>query len=701
MAFYASKKRGGKAEHGQATTIAPKQFPPMGPSNSKKDPTDHGKFHGKLLGDLIFIEICAGSARLTRAAREAGFTGIAVDHTTTRSCGIDICIFELEDPQQVDELCAFIKAEADNIAAIWIAPSCGTASKARERRLPQLQSLGIEVPVPLRSQDQPDQLDGLQHTNKLKVEKANLLYDAVEKITFTACSEQIFMGIENPGNSHYWNTTPMQNVIQRFGSKFVTFHNCCHGGSRDKLTSVWVNDNWLDSLEARCDNSHTHKSWRVTISKKLVHFPTSEEAAYPPVLCQRIVDCVKQKVLACGAVFANTLAEQIEQPDASVAGRISLGALPRGAKLRPLVAEFGHFAEAVSPAQMSNTVEDFLKTLPKGSKLVSRQLIKRGEIRVVQGQTHFIGGSENLDSHEMVERCWIGIPSEPREFVSRAVAAGHPRGLDVHIDESMQKVVHLNVVAPPYVLAKQRVEYLKRWTLRAKELDSEEEKLRDSMPEHVRLVLGRKRLALFKEMLQDLEYPDAMLVDDIAAGFRLSGYMHKSGVFRPKSKRPAMSMSTLKKLSKSFNKSVMESMQKRQEGELEEATWEETENEVSKGWIFFDESGNTEGKFLGRRFGLRQGAKIRVVDDCTCCGLNLTVGLKEKFKLHSVDFLAAMLGFSLKVCQGSSGARLRGRTYDLKSAYKQFAVHPSDREVLRMGVNKPGSDDMCVIGFNS
>ena len=44
---------------------------------------------------------------------------------------------------------------------------------------------------------------------------------------------------------------------------------------------------------------------------------------------------------------------------------------------------------------------------------------------------------------------------------------------------------------------------------------------------------------------------------------------------------------------------------------------------------------------------------------------------------------------------------LRGRTYDLKSAYKQFAVHPEDRGLLRMGVNVPDKDDFAVIGFNS
>ena len=38
-----------------------------------------------------------GSVRLTKAARDAGFNGIAVDHTDRWSCGMDICIFELED----------------------------------------------------------------------------------------------------------------------------------------------------------------------------------------------------------------------------------------------------------------------------------------------------------------------------------------------------------------------------------------------------------------------------------------------------------------------------------------------------------------------------------------------------------------------------------------------------------------------------
>ena len=221
------------------------------------------------------------------------------------------------------------------------------------------------------------------------------------------------------------------------------------------------------------------------------------------------------------------------------------------------------------------------------------------------------------------------------------------------------------------------------------------------MPEHVRTVLGQKRLVLFGEMLSDLKYPDEKLVEDIAAGFRLSGYMTKSHVFRPKSKRPAMSVSTLRKMSRAFNDSSVASLSKRQDDELEAATWSETESEITKGWVFLDESDSLEGKYVGKRFGIKQGLKIRVIDDCTRCGLNLTVGLHEKFKLHSVDFLAALFGFALRTCPKELRPLVKGRTYDLRSVYKQFAVHPADRETLRMGVNRPGSDKFAVIGFNS
>jgi len=202
--------------------------------------------------------------------------------------------------------------------------------------------------------------------------------------------------------------------------------------------------------------------------------------------------------------------------------------------------------------------------------------------------------------------------------------------------------------------------------------------------------------------LQDYGYPDTSIVDDIAAGFKLSGWMPRSNVFKTRTKRPSMSISTLQALAKALNSSTYRNMEVRQDEELEAATWEETVEEVNKGWVWFDEGGDTTScKFIGRRFGIKQSSKVRVIDDCSCCGLNWTVGLHEKFQLQSIDILASIVAEAFKSSPGGCLPSILGRCYDLKSAYKQFAVHPGDRSHLRMAVRSPEDGMVKLIGFNA
>ena len=70
----------------------------MGPPEEMKNnhtqpgPTSAKSFHGMSLEDLFIIEICAGSARLSKVAHQCGFRTMAVDHSTARSCGFPICV---------------------------------------------------------------------------------------------------------------------------------------------------------------------------------------------------------------------------------------------------------------------------------------------------------------------------------------------------------------------------------------------------------------------------------------------------------------------------------------------------------------------------------------------------------------------------------------------------------------------------------
>ena len=443
--------------------------------------TCNRSFVGLSLEDLYIIEICAGSARLSKVAYENGFRTMAVDQTNTRSCGFPICVFDLSNTQDLDSLLRFVEEASECILAIWIAPSCGTCSRAREKRLPQLESVGMKVPYPLRSTAQPDQLDGLSGLDKVKVENANMLYDAVYALATKACRLRIFVAIENPTNSHYWNTSPMQQLCDEQAHHYVTFHNCAHGGDRDKATSLWVNDTWLDELAILCDRKHVHKPWTTTMKQGGLKFATSEEAAYPHLLCDRIVNCLKRAALKFGAQAPQTMAQQAESASSEKLSRIVLGALPRGHKLKPLVAEFGAYVTVFLDPQRPSLLQHFLNLQPRGAKVVSRRIVTRGEMRAAQQGD---GDNNNftvleLGDAEVVEKLHIGIPSSPDDFIKRAVLAGHPRSLEQYWDPKIEDMLKSNFVEHPLELAEMRLKFFNKYLARAKELASAEEELRN------------------------------------------------------------------------------------------------------------------------------------------------------------------------------------------------------------------------------
>ena len=209
-----------------------------------------------------------------------------------------------------------------------------------------------------------------------------------------------------------------------------------------------------------------------------------------------------------------------------------------------------------------------------------------------------------------------------------------------------------------------------------------------------------KRLILLGRMLTDLGFADEKLVQDISTGFKLSGWMPDSNLFPKNVRGPTLTLEALQQSTESFNSKVRKQMQLRQDSTLETDTWNETEHELEQGWIWEDDSGQWDHKAVARRFGIKQGQKTRVIDDCTVCGLNLTVGTKEKFTLHSIDQMCSMIDHSLEMATGPH-CPILGRTYDLKSAYKQFGLCVEDRNLLRIAVNKPGRAEPVLVGLNA
>ena len=92
-----------------------------------------------------------------------------------------------------------------------------------------------------------------------------------------------------------------------------------------------------------------------------------------------------------------------------------------------------------------------------------------------------------------------------------------------------------------------------------------------------------------------------------------------------------------------------------------------------------------------------------MIDDCSIGGLNKTIGVVEKYRIHSIDEISAMLAWMLDFQEkrGRLPYRILGRTFDLKAAYKQYGLNESDREVLRLAVRDTDSHSIKYFGLNS
>ena len=117
---------------------------------------------------------------------------------------------------------------------------------------------------------------------------------------------------------------------------------------------------------------------------------------------------------------------------------------------------------------------------------------------------------------------------------------------------------------------------------------------------------------------------------------------------------------------------------------LSQTTWASTLEELEKNLVWRDVTSDYDNVILARRFGLQQKNKVRVIDDCSIGGYNKTYGTKEKLRVHAIDQLAAYLSWLCTELADEIDDGIVGRTYDLRSAYKQFGVSSKTRDLLRL-----------------
>ena len=319
-------------------------------------------------------------------------------------------------------------------------------------------------------------------------------------------------------------------------------------------------------------------------------------------------------------------------------------------------------------------------------------------------------GGEKKDCHVSE----FGVYRSPAEFISFASTLVHPLDSPQMLDPSNLKAILAIRDWSHSEVASFRAKKLKYYIGMVESLASEEKVFGGTLDGQVNEVLAGKRLLVFKQMCADANVGDETLFEELTNGFRLTGRMHESGKF-PKKLRPAgITVEQLRESSVWARKMIFSSTKKvAADPEIASAVYDETQQQLQDGWVkgpFSDEQLDRKfpkGWVPSKRFGVRQGGKIRAVDDFSEFLVNLSVTSTEKLALYGIDevvntarsfmcskSLSSENGGNVRVDDSFDPSKgpwvsLKGRALDLKSAYKQLARHPDDAWASVLAVWNP------------
>jgi len=636
---------------------------------------------------LFLLDLFCGTAGVAAAFRAMGGESLGIDHIINkRRVKGPVAKVDLSKRDGQSTVLQWI--EAGKVDAVMLAPPCGTASRAREIPVPQRHRLrkGMQ-PAPLRSEAEPMGLSTLRGVAKIKVMTANKLYAFARRV-IDLCNERgIPFVCENPRRSLMWLTDPF--MLLPSNCHFQHIHSCMYGGKRKKRTSFLMNFHAANLL-LECDDSHTHLPWGLVEQSvgSEIKFSTSLETEYPSGLCRQLALAFVDRLQQQGKMLLQ-LNAQLDQEQ-----RMGSGLQPRGARAPLLLGDFKFKIDIKStdvevPSEISENVHEPFQGVPLHSKLISSRVMtevgKNGEKKDVSLAT-------------------FGVFRSPFEFLQNAMSLEHPLDNPHTVDKSnLKAIVFIRDHSKAEVLA-YRAKQLRKYTRRAAQLASDENLLKQSLDVDARRVLEGKRLLLFKEMAADANVGDETLFQELVEGFRLTGEMPESKQF-PARLKPAMITVQQLKDSAVWAKKMIHASCRRvgSDPEVAKAVHEETLQQLQDGWVKGPfTSSELDLKYSGcwipsKRFGVRQGNKIRAVDDFSEFLINASVTATEKLQLFGLDevvntartflgcdFLMTDAAFEQLWC--AEGVRdfcgpwkkILGRALDLKSAYKQLARHPAD-----------------------
>ena len=598
--------------------------------------------------------------------------------------------------------------EKPEVCGLFLTPPRGTISAARSIPLRP----DDPGPQPLRSVLEPDGLSDVPMNQLEKVSLANILYDFTATV-YDLCSQ---LGkpciVANPMNSLFWFVTPW--IERKFvWCDFIADHDACmYGSVRPTHTRLCANFPEVLQISLKCDHTHKHEAWGCNMKNGQKRFANCLEVHYPQGLCQAIAQVYLLHFARQGWTFSESLLS-------NASAQAFSGKQPTSAKLPPLVPEFKTRFSAIFCD--NQCLWPILQPPWSSTKLLHQ--FKLGDSEMEQGiesvraccDAHSV--SCNLSESEFsackefanknlncLEVRLFGTFWDPEEFVCEASKTKHPFAVEQVLPDPLITAVAFNLKHSAAEVAEHRLNFVKLWTRRALQLSEDEKKLKAQMDAKVAVAVRQKRILLFEAMLKALDFPDVNVTQELKEGAMLTGEVPKTGMLPPKFVPAISSVPELLKRSAMVRKASLHASLSSGDSEIDRVVWEKTMEEVHCQWLNGPLSPETvaESTPLTKRFGLKQRhGKVRLIDDFSESGINSCVTSCESPSLHTVDVAGALLAHWFASCQECNlPSELETRTFDLTSAYRQIALHPSARELAVLKVFNPVSRKNCLFRAN-
>ena len=276
----------------------------------------------------------------------------------------------------------------------------------------------------------------------------------------------------------------------------------------------------------------------------------------------------------------------------------------------------------------------------KGSKVSGRAAFV---LAVPQGSEI----KEVLESEGGQFQVKIGVFHTVDEFVARALTLRHPFDGTSGLNPDLLHAVFTILTKGPAGVKEWRSGKLLHYMKRAAALHKEEKILKAGIPGINQKVVAKKRLLLFKEMMRDAGIDDPELVKELSLGLRLVGRGSDSPEFPAQDVPPALDVSQARGASKWVRAAARGKAVSPEDLDLARQVWDKSKEELDQGWLrgpLTEEQLRLElGDFLvSRRFGIRQGDGVRVIDDFTEGMANHAFYSPFKARFDSLDEIVVL-----------------------------------------------------------